>query len=951
MSFASRITRLPCAYNKDAGQAVQAVLPDWGGELRQLIEGTAGSSPYLKSLIEKESSWLPEALDAPEDSLQLVYAQLREAPPDRLMGALRQAKRRVALLVALADIAGAWTLEDITTTLTDFADLACTLALQEALRIEIRRGRLPDLGSSETSGMVCLAMGKMGAHELNYSSDIDLICLFDESRFDPDSHHTLRNGFVRATRKMVAILQDHTADGYVFRTDLRLRPDPLVTPVCIAIGTAESYYEVLGRTWERAAFIKARPAAGDIATGEQFLRRLTPFVWRRYLDFAAIEDAHNMRLRIRRHQAERRSLSATSDRQAYQGEALRGYDIKLGYGGIRDIEFFTQTRQIISGGRDPDLRERGTLAALGQLVAKGWVSDEIATRLGAHYRTHRELEHRIQMIEDAQTQSLPRSSEGLQRVACLMGQSAETLCADLGKRLAEVHEITEGFFTSGRAASVPSGAEAEPPPSKAAPDVAPEPALELDEDTLQRWYGYPALNSERAVRLFNHLQPELMRHVAATDNPQQTLLALDGFLAALPAGVQLFSLLHANPQLLDLLIDIAGTSPALALYLSRNSGVFDAVIEGRFFEPWPGLADLKDALAQNLAREDDYEHKLDVARRWAKEWHFRIGVHHLRGLIGSKEAGTQYADLAEACLEALWPEVMAQFALRHGQAPGRGAVVLGMGSLGARQMSPRSDLDLLVLYDADEGAFSTGRKPLAARGYYARLTQMLITALSAPMAQGYLYKVDMRLRPSGQAGPVAISLASFCAFQRTRAEIWEHLALTRARAVAGPQDLRQQIAAFRREIITRPHQVPILCTYVLWLRNRIEAGLSPQGPWDVKIGGGRLRDIELLAQAAALLHGHDGYGLGDALASGVAGGWMASADCATLQETYDLLWQVQMAARLLEEGPLSDKGLGAGGIRYLLRECGAATLLDLSARIAAAAKRSTAIIERQLRGD
>ncbi|MFY0618811.1 glutamine-synthetase adenylyltransferase [Shimia sp.] len=893
MSFESHITRLPHAFDPDLGDEACAAVPALSGDAAKLVRGAAGSSPYLKSLIHKEAAWLPEALNSPDAALAQLSADLVSGAPDQRPVALRAAKRKVALLTALADLAGAWTLEKVTGTLTDFADLASQLALEAAIGVEIKRGKLPGATEDDIAtagGMVSIAMGKMGAHELNYSSDIDLICLFDESRFDPADYHDARASFIRATRKMAAMLNDITGDGYVFRTDLRLRPDPAVTPVCIAMETAERYYESLGRTWERAAYIKARPSAGDLAAGQRFLDTLTPFVWRKHLDFAAIQDAHDMRLRIREHKGLGGSIT------------LDDHNMKLGRGGIREIEFFTQTRQLIAGGRDPYLRDRHTVPALRKLASKGWVPEDVAEALSDHYRAHREVEHRIQMVGDAQTHRLPKNTDGWGRIAGLMGCDVAQIKADLQRRLTEVHEMTEGFFA-------PQAGTTET-----------EIAHKFDPAMLERWQTYPALRSPRAVEIFNRVQPEILSRLALTARPDEALAALDGFLRGLPAGVQLFSLFEANPQLIDLLVDIVGTAPALAQHLSRNSGVFDAVIGGSFFTEWPGAQGLSEDLAARLAREQDYEVQLDAARRWAKEWQFRIGVHHLRGLNGAKEAGQQYADLADAVLVGLWQPVADQFAQKHGPMPGRGAMVLGMGSLGARRLNATSDLDLIVIYDADGVEASDGRRPLAARPYYARFTQALVTAISAPMAQGRLYEVDMRLRPSGTQGPVATSLASFKNYQREDAWTWEHLALTRARPVAGAPDLAEEVEAFRQEVLSIAKDTAVVRRDVQDMRARIAAAKAPEGPWDAKIGAGRLQDIELLSQTGALLAGSPRRAVSQGLQAGVAIGWLNAEDASDLAATYRLCWQVQLAAKLLSGQTVVPDQIGEGGRAFLLRE-------------------------------
>ena len=921
MSFADRITRLPRPFDAELGAETRAALPGLSGDFAALIEGAGGSSPYLKGLIEREAGWLEGALDDPDAAVAAVLDDCRALAPDRLKPGLRQAKRRIALITALADLSGAWPLERVTGLLTDFAGLACDLALKAEIAALIRRKKLPGMAEEDVetaAGLTVLAMGKMGAHELNYSSDIDLICLFDETRYDPDDYQEARHALVRATRNMASALSEKTADGYVFRTDLRLRPDPSVTPVCISMAAAETYYESLGRTWERAAYIKARPCAGDLQAGARFLQTLRPFVWRKHLDFAAIQDAHDMRLRIRENKGTGGRIT------------VPGHDMKLGRGGIREIEFFTQTQQLIAGGRDPELRLRGTVEGLAALARKDWIPQELADKLSAHYRAHREVEHRIQMVHDAQTHKVPASEDGIARIACLMDTEPEALQADLARRLAEVHELTEAFF---------------------APDAAPEPAQEetrFDASVLARWPSYPALRSQRAQHIFERLKPELLSRLARTAKPDEALLALDGFLSGLPAGVQLFSLFEANPQLIDLLVDIAGTSHALASHLSRNAGVFDAVIGGDFFAPWPGEDALCDELSARLAAEEDYERQLDTARRWMKEWHFRIGVHLLRGLVSPAETGRHYAELAGAVLSAITPVVVGQFARKHGAPPGRGAAVLGMGSLGAKRLNASSDLDMIVIYDPQDEETSAGPRPLAVRPYYARLTQALITAVSAPMAEGRLYEVDMRLRPSGTQGPVATSWASFTNYQRHDAWTWEHLALTRARVVAGDPGLGADIEAFRQEIVGAPRDRAAVLREVAGMRARIAAAKTPAGLWDAKTGAGRLLDIELIAQAGALLAGVVARDVAAGLEGGVACGWLTAEEAAALSAAYELYWAVQTAARLISASGIGEDALGEGGAGFLCRASGFETIDGLRSALEQRYAQAAALIEAAL---
>ncbi|MEL6642083.1 MAG: glutamine-synthetase adenylyltransferase [Pseudomonadota bacterium] len=894
-----RVTRCPRPFQSDRGADVWAAC-DLPEVYAPLITGTAGASPYLAGLIVADATWLREALDDPEAAVAGVLADVAALAADTLSPGLRQAKRRIALLTGLADLAGAWPLETVTQALTDLADAAVQQCIVTFVAQEIDRGKLPGATPDDAAtgaGMVALAMGKMGAGELNYSSDIDLICLFDEVRFDPADYHDARASFIRVTRKMTSVLTDVTQGGYVFRTDLRLRPDASVTPVCLSMEAAERYYESVGRTWERAAYIKARAFAGDIAAGDRFLKTLTPFVWRKHLDFAAIEDAHDMRLKIRDH----KGLGGP--------HALEGHNVKLGRGGIREIEFFTQTRQLIAGGRDQTLRVRETVRGLDRLAGAGWVPTEVATDLTAHYRAHREIEHRLQMINDAQTHELPTSEEGFARLAALMDLDVTPMRRQVQERLDAVHQLTDDFF---------------------APDVAPDRAPDRwGEEITSRWPSYPALRSERASVIFERLRPVIMDKLAAAAKPEEALAQFDGFLRGLPAGVQLFSLFEANPQLTQLIADIAATSPALAQYLSSNASVFDAVIGGAFFDPWPGTAALVTLAREALVAAADYEAQLLALRRWAKEWHFRIGVHHLRGLCDAEAAARQYAELAQATLIALWPAVQAEFARKHGPPPGRGAVILGMGSLGAGQMNATSDLDLIMIYDPGANEASTGPRPLAVRPYYARLTQALVTGLSAQMAEGRLYEVDMRLRPSGRKGPVATSLASFATYQQEEAWTWEHLALTRARVITGPASVMDDVAQTIESVLETHADDDRILPDLADMRARLTEAKPNVSLWNAKDGPGRIQDIDLLAQSASLRCGGVATDTRAQITAGENTGWLTPQEAQTLHRTHALLWKVHASARLLTGGVFDPSTAGTGAIAMLLREVGMQTLDEL----------------------
>jgi len=898
MSFAARLTRHPIPHAPERGAEGWAALQGVDAALRPLIEGTAGSSPYLAGLITKEAPWLSKALaEPPEAVLRDLIAETATLSPPDLDSGLRRIKRRAALIVALADLGGRWPLHTVTQHWTDIADACLAAALATHVAAEARRGKLPGMSEEDArrdgAGMVALAMGKMGAGELNYSSDIDLICLFDDDRFDEGCVMDARAGFIRATRRIAATLGDTNAEGYVFRTDLRLRPDASVTPVCISMTAAERYYEAEGRSWERSAYIKARPAAGDLAAGARFLETLKPFVWRRHLDFAMVQDTMDMRQRIRNHKG------------LHGGLKLEGHNLKLGAGGIREIEFFAQTRQLVAGGRDPSLRPRGTVDALAALAEAGWMEREVAQDLSALYAHHREIEHRVQMIDDAQTHALPKSDEGFDRLARLCGEGdTRAFRARLAEKLRRVEQLTGDFFQPVR------GEVAR------APDIPPAQA-----EIVARWPGYPALRSVRGQEIFERLKPDLLRRFQSAAKPEEALSNFDGFLKGLPAGVQLFSLFEANPPLVDLIVDICATAPGLSRYLSRHSGVLDAVLDGRFFADWPEAEGLTQELSGMLSGRD-YEQQLDLARRWQKDWHFRIGVHQLRGLIDTDGAQAQYTDLAHGVIGALWPAVCAEIARRHGPPPGHGGTVVGMGSLGSGRMSAGSDLDLIVIYDPADAEMSEGRRPLDPRGWYAKATKTLITALSAPTAAGRIYEVDMRLRPSGRQGPVATSITAFRSYQQDEAWTWEHMALTRARAIAGARGLCDEIEAIRCAVIAEKAAPDTVRRDAAEMRARLAAAGRGGSTWAVKDGPGGMQDIELMGQAAALAAGATDRATAAQLRHAPALGWLKAEAAEALCAAHALQSRVQGAARLLTDEALDPDAIGEGGRAFLARVAG-----------------------------
>ena len=924
MSLADRITARPLAFDPRIGAEAAAPYAGLGPAFEDLVAGAAGSSGYLSSLIGREVAWLSEAASrAPEDTLADLLTPPEADSRSGLSRHWRIAKRRAALLTALCDLGGVWSLEEVTGALTQLADAALQSALSFLVAEAQARGKLPPVDAPD-GGLVVLAMGKMGAFELNYSSDIDLIVLFDEGLYPGDAYAEVRQGFIRVTQAMTRLMSDVTEDGYVFRTDLRLRPDPSVTPVAIGMGAAERYYESQGRTWERAAMIKARACAGDIAAGERFLDDIGPFIWRRHLDFAAIEDAHNMRLRIRAHKGLEGPIQ------------LPGHDVKLGRGGIREIEFFAQTRQLICGGRDASLRLAQTKPALDALVAGGWLDGGLAEDFKAAYTAHRVLEHRIQMLEDAQTHRYPKAEEARARICGLYGQvGLEAFEAPVTARFKDVHAKAEAFFAH-ETGQTADGAS----PWDAFPDA------EAAQAIVDGWRRVPALRSDRSRAIFTRLAPGLAERLLGAARPEVALSHFDRFLKGLPAGVQVLSLFEANPQILDLLVDICAMSPKLADYLGRNASVLDAVLTPDFFQPQDEATMCAEALAA-VEAAGDYEGQLDSLRIWTHEHQFRTGVHLLRGLCTPREAGAAYTAIADAVLQALLPVVEDEFARRHGRITGARFAVIGMGKLGSGEMTASSDLDLITIYDAPGGSDSDGAKPLPATTYFQRLTQTLINALTAQTAHGLLYATDMRLRPSGRQGPVATSLSGFRTYQAEEAWTWEHLALTRARPVAGPEGLRAEIDAAIGDALAQNRDRAKIIADVREMRARLASakGREAAEAWEIKHGPGRMLDIELAVQTGRLLH--PGIGARSPfrmIAPLREAGYLDDGEAEGLTATLTLLSAVQHLGRLaLDEGFAPDKA-GPGLARVLCDLTGAENLAALETALRDGAARAAEVV-------
>jgi len=804
-----------------------ALIPDFRPDvaaLEQAVGRARAEAPFLRRLLDRR----PDVVDRlAGQGLAATLAEARTAGEDEadVAVALRHERQVVALATALADLAGA-PLETVVGTLTDFADHALTRAIRA-----IFAERAPD---APVEGFVALALGKQGSRELNYSSDVDPILLFDPLTLPRSRKEEPVEAAVRIARRLVQLLQEPTGDGYVLRVDLRLRPASEATPLAVPIDGAIVHYETSALPWERAAFIRARPVAGDLALGQSFLDHIRPFVWRRGLDFGAIRELRGLSRRIRDHHA--------------QGQALGpGYDVKRGRGGIREIEFFAQIHQLIHGGRDPSLRTPATLDALAALAGAGWITADEAGELGSTYRLLRTVEHRLQMVEDRQTHSLPRDLAALDGVARLAGLAdGEALVESLRGPTERAGIAYDGLD--------PEEGEELPSATPALADRLAQAGFVETEALAARIEAWRSgavrtTRSDTARQALESVLPVLIETLGRSPSPDTALRRFDDLVTKLPTAINLFRLLEARPQLLGLLASLLALAPTLAAELSRRASLIDGLIDASALAEPPPVADLADQLGTGAA---DYEQLLDIVRLAVSERRFALGAQLIGGARDPIDVGRAYSRVAEAAIEVLTRATVAEFEAAHGRIAGCELVILALGRLGGGVLTHASDLDLVYLFTGDFMGESDGRRPLGATTYFNRLCQRVTGALSVATASGPLYEVDTRLRPSGAQGLLAVSLDSFARYEAEDAWTWEHMALTRARPVYGSAKARAATQAVIDAALARPRDAARLTADAVKMRGTIAEHKPPAGPYDVKLIDGGLVDAEFAVQLIQL---------------------------------------------------------------------------------------------------
>ncbi len=857
---------------------------DWGGALRR----AEAHAPFLARAMARLPG-LVDLLAAGEGEAALDWARAL-GPVDGVHGpgevgkALRRKRLALALALAVGDLAGAFRLARVMAELSALADRALDAAIADAIA-----RRTPDADQGvRNSGFIALTLGKHGAQELNYSSDIDPILLYDPARLPRRSHDDPGEAAQAIARHIVQTLSHVDADGYVFRVDLRLRPASEISPLAIPLEAALSHYESAGLAWERAAFIRARPAAGDVAAGDAFLAAIRPFVWRKSLDFGAIAEIARLTRRIR-------AAHAQVERPG------PGFDLKRGRGGIREIEFFAQTHQLIHGGRHPALRLRGTRASLDALAAGGFIAHEDASLLGQAYDRLRSVEHRLQMVDDRQTHLLPRDPALLDGVARLDGlPDGAALVVELAAITGAVGDRYDMLMAADR--QRPAAAREAEPAARGDGLARQLDAWGFADPTvlaarIDSWRGggVRALRSDAAMAALDAIQPAVLAALAAAADPTRALTRWEQMIAGLPSAVNLFRLLQARPALLELLVRILSLAPPLADALARRRDLLDALIDASAFDLPTDVPALVAELARGEA-DDDYQRLLDAVRRRVTEKRFASGVQLIEAAHDPLVISAGLSRVAEAAIEVLGAGAVAEFTHAHGRVPGSELVMLGLGRLGGGALTPASDLDIIYLFTGDHAGTSDGPRPLGATQYFNRLAQRITAALSVPTAEGALYEVDTRLRPQGAQGLLAVNFASFAAYQRQQAWTWEHMALMRARAVFGSFEARRGIAAIIADILHILREPEKLRHEVLEMRGRIAEHKPAKGPLDVKLLRGGLVDLEFivhflqLRERVALTPD-----LRMATAQLVEAQWLAPA----MIDAHDVLARLLFAARLL----------------------------------------------------
>ncbi|WP_373049030.1 bifunctional [glutamate--ammonia ligase]-adenylyl-L-tyrosine phosphorylase/[glutamate--ammonia-ligase] adenylyltransferase [Vulgatibacter sp.] len=832
-----------------------------------------------------------------------------------LLRALRRFKYREFLRLAARDLGGSGPLPDVAAELSLLAEVCVEVALERiAAESAARHGEPAGAAGLPGLGLSVLGMGKLGAGELNFSSDIDLILLYraeGETAGGPGGRIPNRQFYARVAERLVKALSAATEDGFVFRVDLDLRPEGRAGPIAQSADSAYRYYEAKGRTWERAALLKARAMAGDVELGEELLESLAPFIYRRTLDLQAVEEIRAMKARIDR-------------------ETAAGWDdLKLGPGGIREAEFVAVALLLLYAGKDARLRERGTLAALDKLLFAGRLSARDRDELAAGWLLLRRAEHRIQTLDERQTHRLPAGDADRRRIALGLGYQGPpeaalaTFLAELRARREHVGEMFGDLL--GVSGAAPR--EQDPVLQRALDPARPD--AERIQALAERGFFDPASALAELERLarrpdtpFAENPPvalegqaeELVAEATRTPNPDQAMRHLANFGSALLRPGPWFELLARNPATARLLLELFGTSDFLSKYFVRHPELLDGLIRRDLAVPRKGAELLHtEAAARMAGREaDDLEGRLAALRRFKNEEVLRIGLNDVSGALDLEGVMAELTAVADACLRQSLALARSELVERYGE-PGGGSrmAVLGLGKLGGAELGYHSDLDLIFLYAHSEGESEGGsRGQIANPEWFARLAQRLLSHLQVPLREGTLYKIDTRLRPSGSQGALVVSLAALAAYHARESALWERQALLRARWVAG--DAAVAARAWREVLSPTLFRADLdpeeTARAIAAMRARMEAEISgeKEGVRNPKTGYGGLVDLEFAVQYLLLVHGAADPALCspntmEAMRRLAAAGLLAEGDAAILADAYRFLRRLELRMQIVHD--------------------------------------------------
>ncbi len=852
-----------------------------------------GASPFLTGLLCRRSCFFHDLFTANEIGRAKqeadMLAELRGLIADgaslaELQKGLRNYKCREILRIASRDLCKLADLAEVTGELSALAASTLQRAYEVCDALLRAEYGAPLIDAAEGAPPIeaeftIFGMGKFGGRELNFSSDIDLIYFYSSEKGKTAGIATpwgevknrihLHQYFCKLAELVTKAIGEATEDGFVFRVDLRLRPEGDRGEMANSLRGAETYYEGWGQSWERAAMIKARPVAGSIALGERLLKNLEPFVYRKYLDYGMIEDIKLMKQKIDR--------SLTRERE---GEL----NLKLGRGGIREVEFFIQALQLINAGKNPALREKNSLGALDNLHREGLIGDEERRILHDAYIFLRSVEHRIQVVQERQTHNLPTRSDELLTLARRSGfADAAAFNHELETHRQGVANIYRDLFYT----SEEEIREEVRPEIAFMFDAAADPDLVkdlLEEKGFKNVEGaYESLRllrsgpphahlTERTRRLLERIAPLLMQEVADSPEPDMALNNLERFLGALRARGTFFALLAENREIIKVLISLFGTSQFLSRIFIQHPEILDSLVSRSYAVSFKEQQELEDDLQSLLAGAADYEEKLDVLRRFRNEEFLRIALNDIHGHTPQGAGTAQLSFLAEACLKQACniarDELIPRFGLpfckdRQGRDHEAGFAIVGLGKLGGQELNYHSDLDIIFIFEGEgetrpvEGTDPDRFRLQGNPEYFSRLAQRIISVLTLMTREGFVYQIDTRLRPSGNQGPLVTSLAAYERYHETSAQLWERQALAKARVVCGPAQLAERIEDLnRRFVYERP--VPAgLREEIYRLRGRMEAEIAKESKdhFNIKTGRGGMVDVEFLAQYLQILHG------------------------------------------------------------------------------------------------